>query len=120
MSRGVSDQALLSAVRQRILAEIQKKQEQHHAAITNNVYGHGGGTAEQSQHGMSQGVADQLGNSTNAEDPYDYFVDITREDLPNINPATGKPAGWKKSVQRYRTKKGEPEPGKKKILKDGP
>ena len=112
MAKQVTDQQLLAAMRQRILNEIEKRQEQQ--AIINNVYGGGG-----DYQSRSSGVADQLGTASDGEDPYDYFVDITREDLPDINPATGKPAGWKKSVQRYRKKKGESEPPKKKILKDG-
>lgn len=61
----------------------------------------------------------QKGASSIAEqmtpEEWDYYVDITREDLPEINPDTGKPRGWKKKVHRYTTKKGEelPPPGKK-------
>ena len=94
----LNDEMLVAAMRQRLLDEIQKRQE--HQAIINNVYG--GGSHEKP---ASMGVADQLGSAGDGEDPYDYFVDITRKDLPEINPQTGKPMGWEKSVHRHRQKK---------------
>ena len=66
--KNVDDNALLAAVRQRILDEIGRKQEQQ--GIVNNIYGGGGG------HMPMRGVADQLGDAPEGEDPYDYFVDI--------------------------------------------
>jgi hypothetical protein len=52
------------------------------------------------------------GGSTPAgegEDPFSYFVKVTRKDLPDINPATGKPMGWEKTVHRYKQERGEEE-----------
>lgn len=97
MERPLDDQLLVQAMRKRILDEINKREQQ--AAIVNNVYGGGG------QPSQMHGVADQMTGMSEGEDPYDYFVDITRKDLPDINPATGKPLGWEKSVHRHRKKK---------------
>ena len=47
-----------------------------------------------------------------APEDRDYFVEIVREDLPEINEATGKPMGWKKKVHRYTTELGK-DPKKK-------
>lgn len=98
-NKNIDDNVLLAAVRQRILDDIGRKQESQ--GIVNNIYGGGspGG------HIPMRGVSDQLGDAPEGEDPYDYFVDITRRDLDEVNPNTGKPAGWKKSVHRHRKKK---------------
>ena len=88
MSR-ISDQAFIEAARRRLLEEIRGRQaaESHHKII-NNVYGHDGG-----HHG---GLVEHMAHPDNN----DYYVDITREDLPGVNPETGKPAGWKKTGHR--------------------
>lgn len=92
----LDDAALIKAARRRLLAEIENQKA---ASIINNVYGGGTGSG-------GGGVMDHMPSpSSPGEDPYDYFVDITRKDLPDMNPNTGKPAGWEKSVHRYRNKK---------------
>jgi hypothetical protein len=106
----VTDEMLIEALREKILREIQK--EQNAQAITQNIYGPG-----QQVQGIPERM--QLGPQEELpEDLFDYFVDITREDLPEVNPVTSKPLGWKKSVHRYRTKKGEEPPKKKRIPSD--
>ena len=87
------DSALIRAARKRILAELEAKQS---GGVVNNVYGGSGGLTERM-------------NGAEHEDPSlrDYFVDITREDLPEINEHTGKPRGWKKSVHRHTSLKGK-------------
>lgn len=114
MDQEINDNLLVSAMRKRILDEINKREQAHQASVTNNVYG---GSGEGSHHKMS-GVGDQLGQAHEGEDPYDYFVDITRKDLPDINPHTGKPAGWEKSVHRHRKKKMNPNLSSPSALKD--
>jgi hypothetical protein len=108
----LSDAALIRAARKRLLSELEpamKKAESsaNHASVVNNVYGGGHGAGD-------GGLMDRMGGggSTPAgegEDPFSYFVDVTRKDLPDINPATGKPMGWEKSVHRYKQKRGEEE-----------
>lgn len=93
----LSDQALIRAARRRLLSEISQKANAQ--SVINNVYGGGGGVMDR------LGGAPMTPPSSPDEDPYDYLVDITREDLPDVNPATGKPKGWKKSVHRYRGEK---------------
>jgi hypothetical protein len=90
----IDDEVLLQAIRKRLRDEI--SQGGRASQITNNVYG--GGVA-------GGGVRDQMGGESGGEDPRDYFVDIMREDLPEINEATGKPKGWKKTVHRFSTSK---------------
>lgn len=89
------DAALIRAARKRIMRELEAQQAGGGSPITNNVFSGGGG-------GIAPGLMERM-NGAEAEDPSlrDYLVDITREDLPDINPATGKPVGWKKSVHRY-------------------
>lgn len=100
----VSDAALIRAARKRILGQLAGEKAAKQAAIVNNVYGGGGG-----------GVMDQMAGrgaaspSPDGDDPYSYYVDITRKDLPDVNPHTGKPAGWEKSVHRYKQKRAEAE-----------
>ncbi len=92
--------------------------EEAMARIVNNVYGGSGGAGFGGHSGG--GVMDRLGggngggDAPDGEDPFDYLVNITRKDLPDINPATGKPEGWSKTVHRYREPKGDGEPHKKK------
>lgn len=101
--------SLQQAIRERALEDMRARRE---AAVVNNVYGGG------LQH-PSGGVMGMLGNEPRSPqheiDPgaFDYYVDIKRKDLPEINPETGKPMGWEKSVHRYRHPKGL-EPEKKK------
>jgi hypothetical protein len=98
-----SDSALLKAVRKRLLNEISAKQAAS-SVINNNVYGgsaHAGGSDVGGLLGSMGGAPAAAG-----EDPFDYLVDIERKDLP-INPETGKPEGWRKSVRRHRTPKDE-------------
>ena len=93
-----SDAALIRAARKRLLSELEpamKKAESsaNHASVVNNVYGGGHGAGD-------GGLMDRMGGggSTPAgegEDPFSYFVDVTRKDLPDINPATGKPMDGK-------------------------
>lgn len=110
----ITDAVLLEAMRQRLLDEISRRQETN---VINNLIG-GSSDALPAVRGAS-GVSQYASPTSSAEDEidpalYDYFVDITREDLPDINPATGKPAGWKKSVHRYRAEKGKEPPKKRK------
>lgn len=98
MRNKVDDARLVAAMRQRILDEINRRQEAH--TLVNNIYGNNAGGPGESSHG----VADQLGHSTSEQDPYDYFVDITKEDMP-VDPKTGKSPGWKKGVHRHREEK---------------
>lgn len=70
-------------------------------SIVNNLYGNSGG-------GMN-GLVEQMngGPQGPAPDDFDYLVDIERRDLPEVNEATGRPVGWKKTVNRRRIPKGE-------------
>lgn len=106
----LSDDALLKAVRRRILDEVSAKQAAS-SIINNNLYGgsaHAGGASD------TGGVMGLLGGGNggvtpaNGDDPYSYFVDVARKDLP-INPETGKPMGWEKSVHRYKKRKDDDE-----------
>ena len=110
--RPLDDQILLNAVRQRVLDDLNRREQQQQ--IVNNVYGGGG---EGKGHVPMRGVAEQLGDM-GEEDPYDYFVDITRRDLDEMNPHTGKPSGWTKNVHRFRKKKVTGSPSSKKGRKD--
>ena len=89
------DQAIIAAVRRRLLQEIENKGQT--SSIINNVYGTG--------RDPEAGAGDVRGMMLGGEDPFDYMVDIERRDLPDINPETGKPMGWTKKVRRYREKK---------------
>lgn len=96
----LSDAALLKAVRQRILGELGER----HAtpSIINNAYGgssHAGAPDTAGVMGILGGGAGGAGG----EDPWDYSVDIRRDD--NIDPVTGKKTGWNKTVRRHRTPK---------------
>jgi hypothetical protein len=102
------DAALIRAARERVLSELAGRESRRTQAqrIINNIYG-GGGVAD----GLSPGALGGgnggagLGTSDAGEDPYDYFVNIKREDLPDINPHTGKPVGWSKEVHRFRNRR---------------
>ena len=100
----ISDQMLLQAIREKALNDIKAQ----HAAqsIINNYGSSGAGSPLGGSAGVGSAMSD-AGSGSPGEDPFDYWVDITRKDLPEINEATGKPAGWEKSVHRHRTPKGE-------------
>jgi hypothetical protein len=101
----LSDEAILRAVKRRLMDELSQRQ----AGVVNNVYGGSGqGVGSGGYGGLVQDMAQ------GGEDPFNYFVDITREDLPDINPATKKPIGWTKKVERYRKRKDELEDEPKK------
>jgi len=86
-----SDKTIEQAIRARILAEIERRQE---AQIVNNVYSGG-------QSGGS--VQERMGASApEGEDPFDYFVDIKRR---AVNDEEGNPIGWDKFVHRRRSPK---------------
>lgn len=95
---GLDDAALVRAARKRLLGELSGKagsKAKKADAVQSIINNYGGG-----------GVMDHLATRTPVggepgEDPYDYFVDISRKDL-GINPETGKPIGWEKSVHRHR------------------
>ena len=91
----LDDAALIRAARKRLLRMLEAE-ESPTASIVNNV-GYGGG---------GSGLMEKMGTT---DDPSDreYFVDILREDLPEINEATGKPKGWKKSVHRHSALRGK-------------
>lgn len=92
---------LREAIRDRILNEIKKPRDVER--IVNNVYG-GPLTSDKS---LGGGVTGEMAKDmTPAE--LDYLVDIEREDLPEINPKTGKPIGWRKKVRRYTQPRGTP------------
>lgn len=89
----INDESLLRAIRKRLLDEISSGRSAER--IVNNVYG-----------SSPTGLVDRLNESymgQSGEDPYEYFVDIDRED--KIDPETGEKIGWAKKVRRYRDKK---------------
>lgn len=102
----IPDEALVQAVRKRLLDELSNRRETDR--IVNNVYG--GGVA-------GGGLMDRLGGETAPEaDPRDmsYFVDILREDIKPgdsaeyTDPVTGERVtkqlmggGWGKRVHRF-------------------
>jgi hypothetical protein len=109
--------AYKKAIRDRLLSEAKAQrsggrhrggEDEAMAHIINNVYGGAGGHGGA---GGGGGVMDRLGggggggSAHDGEDPFDYLVDITREDLPGVSEVTGKPPGWKKKVHRYREEK---------------
>ncbi len=95
----LDDKALVKAARRRLLAEIGGSKKDA-ASIINNVYGNGGGVMDHLGGGAMHG------SSSIADDPMEYFVNVTRRDLEK-DPATGKPVGWEKQVHRYRRPKDE-------------
>ena len=94
---------LRQAIRDRILSEVKKPRDVER--IVNNVYG-GAIDREGRNQGLGSGVMGEMG----ADDDREYTVDITREDLPELNPLTGKPKGWKKTVVRKSQPRGTPPP----------
>jgi hypothetical protein len=92
---------LRQAIRDRILNEVKKPRDVER--IVNNVYG-GPLTSDKNQ-GLGGGVTGEM-----APEDLDYLVDITREDLPELNPLTGKPKGWKKTVVRRTQPRGATPP----------
>lgn len=105
----INDDVLLAAIRKRLLDEIGKRGDAER--IVNNVYGsmpQGGGITER----LYQGDIASGGE----EDPYQYFVDIDRDDKIDEE---GKKTGWTKRVKRYRQQlpRSEGDPGKKKTRK---
>jgi hypothetical protein len=97
------NQQLQEAIRRRLLEEVEGKRGGA-ASVVNNVYGSAGGG------GQGGGLMDSWGGGGGEE--RDYFVDILREDLDEINEATGKPKGWRKKVHRFTTPRGS-DPEKK-------
>lgn len=99
----ITDQMLIAAARKRLLAELGGGGDA--SRIVNNIYGGGssgmGGGGGGLFDSLTGGEASPAGGQP-GEDPFDYFVDITRKDLPEINEATGKPIGWEKRVHRFR------------------
>jgi len=92
---------LRQAIRDRILNEV--KQPRDVERIVNNVYG-GPLTSDKNQ-GLGGGVTGEMAEGMTPEE-LDYFVKITRKDLPNLNPLTGKPEGWEKEVHRFTKPRG--------------
>lgn len=91
-----SDEALIRAIRKRLLDEISTRNAGASERIVNNVYGAG-----------PTGLVDrlyqsQLGQQPDGEDPYEYYVDIERDDKLDDE---GNKIGWTKNVRRYRDKK---------------
>lgn len=104
---GITDQALIQAVRKRLLEELAAKRGDSEK-IVNNVYG-GGASG-------GGGVMDRMGSGGDEMSPEDqeYFVDILRqnyepgEEAMVMDPQTGKPmpqklgsGGWQKKVHRF-------------------
>lgn len=91
-------QQMNAAIRRRLLAEIERGNQGGGQSIVNNVYGGGGAQGGEIGGGIREAMAEDIDPALR-----DYYVDIEREDLPGINPATGKPVGWRKKVKRYST-----------------
>lgn len=89
----LDDAELIRALRRRMLSELQGGSDV--TPVVNNVYGGG----------VSGAMGQAMQGDPENRDDYDYFVDIARRDLPELNPDTGKPVGWEKNVHRYRSKK---------------
>ncbi len=95
MRGAIDDNALVQAVRKRLLRELEAQQEARISNTINNNQGggsHGGG-------GLMEAM-----NGGGPEDPYEYLVDIEKRDIPGEE--GGKPLGWTKKVHRHREKKG--------------
>jgi hypothetical protein len=104
----VTDQALIAAIRKRMLEDIEKRKEA--ASIVNNVYGSGAA-------GAPGGVMDRLSGGAEGDmspEEQSYFVDILRQnydpgdEAEMIDPETGEPikrplprGGWAKRVHRF-------------------
>ena len=93
----ITDDALLNAVRKRLLQEILREQSSPNIDIKNIV---GGGGEMSPPSGVFEGMRQ--------EDPTDYMVDITKSDVfPEGAEPGAKPIGWNKLVRRYRTPRGQ-------------
>lgn len=84
----LSERDLVYALRRRMLRDLNRKQMEQ-------------AQSEAPQH-QSGGLAEAM---LGEDDPYDYKVKITKKDLADLHPGTGKPLGWEKEVHRYREKK---------------
>lgn len=85
---------LIAAMRKRLMDEVASGRGSE--KIVNNVYG-------SSPTGlMDRLYQDHNSQETAGEDPYEYFVDIDRDDKLDDE---GNKIGWSKSVRRYRDKK---------------
>lgn len=108
MDDQISDDMLIAAARKRILSELgQSGGGGGVQKLVNNIYGAQQGGGDMGG-GGGGGLFDSLSGGDQGqggEDPFDYNVDITRRDLEEINPLTGKPAGWTKTVHRWRGSK---------------
>jgi len=117
----ITDDALLNAVRKRLMRELMAERGQSPPNIDiQNIVGGGRGGEPQLPPGMFEGMR----GGESAEPEMDYGVDITRSDMwadpanqgqflpPGVmpEPVDGKypdPIGWRKSVQRYRAPRGQ-------------
>jgi hypothetical protein len=104
---------LNAAIRKRLLAEIERGQGGGQSVV-NNVYG-GGAPAAIGGGGIREMAGAGGGDDDIDPASRDYYVDITREDLPDINPLTKKPVGWRKKVHRFSVAHND-DPEKKKHL----
>ena len=93
MGDEIGDDALLAAIRKRLLDEISGGRRSDAERVVNNVYGSmpAGGITER----LYQGDLASGGD----DDPYQYMVDIDRQDTLDEE---GKKTGWKKRVHPYR------------------
>lgn len=91
-----SDEEMIKAIRKRLMDEIGRSSGGSER-IVNNVYG-----------SSPSGLVDRLyqdkevSGDAGEDDPYEYMVDIDREDKLN---EAGEKIGWNKRVHRYRDKK---------------
>ncbi len=94
MRGAIDDNALVQAVRKRLLRELEAKQQMAEIHNTINNHQEGGGAG----HG---GLAAAMNGGPAREDPdlMNYLIDIQKTD--DINPETGKTMGWKKTVRRH-------------------
>jgi len=100
-----SDREIQSAIKRRIIEEINSRAVGNTSTINN--YAGNGGSAKSSD-GEARTLSERM--LSGDDDPFDYKVMIARKDSPNINKSTKKPDGWAKQVHRYRTKKGDDDP----------
>lgn len=96
---------LREAIRDRILNEVRKPRDVER--IVNNVYG-GALTGSDKNQGLGGGVTGEMAKDMTPEE-LDYYVKISREDMDELNPLTGKPKGWVKKVKRFTRPKGSPD-----------
>lgn len=117
----ITDDALLNAVRKRLLQEIMREQESNQ--IINNIVG--GGQAPPSGGSIPPGMFEGMRGQEQGEPDMDYGVDITRADvwadpskpgellpigvMPPAGPEGKYPdsIGWQKTVRRFRTPRGQ-------------